>query len=243
MMGAGVGRQRTLQIVWHSMTGACCQLANAAADGARAEARSEDIEGEGAQAGIHSPRGVGSGHLRKDDAGPPARTDDDDATAGAAGNGSLADHAPPSAGAASSAGRDAGAADVIIRCEHADRVTTEQMLAAGAYLFVAPENLASMAGVMKAFFDRQYYPLLGRIEGRTAAVVVAAGSDGHGAVRQIERILTGWRLRLAADSLIVRVQASTPEEILAPKQLTPEQLAPARELGSALAAGLALGIF
>jgi multimeric flavodoxin WrbA len=117
------------------------------------------------------------------------------------------------------------------------------MLAAHAYLFVAPENLASMAGVMKAFFDRQYYPLLDRIQGRPAAVIVAAGSDGHGAVRQIERILTGWRLRHVAESLIVRVDAQTPAAILAPKHLSPTQLSPARDLGRALAAGLSMGIF
>ena len=117
------------------------------------------------------------------------------------------------------------------------------MLEASGYLFIAPENLASMAGVMKDFFDRQYYPLLDRIQGRPAAVIVAAGSDGHGAVRQIERILTGWRLRLVAESLIVRVQAQTPEAILAPKRLSAAQLAPAAELGQALAAGLAMGVF
>lgn len=117
------------------------------------------------------------------------------------------------------------------------------MLEATGYLFVAPENLASMAGVMKDFFDRQYYPLLDRIQGRPAAVIVAAGSDGHGAVRQIERILTGWRMRLAAESLIVRVDAQTPEAILAIKRLSPAHLAPAADLGRALAAGLAMGIF
>ncbi len=117
------------------------------------------------------------------------------------------------------------------------------MLAASGYLFVAPENLAALSGAMKEFFDRQYYPLLDRIQGRPAAVIVSAGSDGHGAVRQIERILTGWRLRLAAESLIVRVAAQTPEAILANKRLSAAQLAPAADLGRALAAGIAMGIF
>lgn len=138
---------------------------------------------------------------------------------------------------------DAGLPSTLVRCDPARRVTTAAMLEASGYLFIAPENLASMAGVMKDFFDRQYYPLLDRIQGRAAAVIVTAGSDGNGAVRQIERILTGWRLRLAAESVIVRVEARTPEAILAPKHLTPSQLAPAAELGEALAAGLALGIF
>ena len=40
------------------------------------------------------------------------------------------------------------------------------ILAAQGYIFACPENLATMSGAMKEFFDRCYYPLLGRIEGR-----------------------------------------------------------------------------
>ena len=79
----------------------------------------------------------------------------------------------------------------------------EDLLAAGGYLFVCPENLASMSGAMKEFFDRNYYPVLGRIEGRAYATAIAAGSDGTGAERQIDRIATGWRLRRVAESVIV----------------------------------------
>ena len=37
----------------------------------------------------------------------------------------------------------------------------EDLLSADGYLFVTPENLATMAGLMKDFFDRCYYPVLG----------------------------------------------------------------------------------
>lgn len=117
------------------------------------------------------------------------------------------------------------------------------LLAADAFLFVCPENLAAIAGLMKDFFDRCYYPVLGRIEGRPYASIVAAGSDGHNAAAQIARIATGWRLNPVAEPLIVRVDAQTPEQILAPKQLSQAQQAPARELGSTLAAGVAMGVF
>ena len=40
------------------------------------------------------------------------------------------------------------------------------VLEADGYLFATPENLASMAGLMKDFFDRCYYPALDRINGR-----------------------------------------------------------------------------
>ena len=96
---------------------------------------------------------------------------------------------------------------------------------------------------MKAFFDRCYYPCLGKIEGRPYALTVCAGSDGSNAVRQAERIATGWRLKKVADSRIVCTHAQTPEAILAPKVIAEAELAEARELGAALAEGLALGIF
>lgn len=118
-----------------------------------------------------------------------------------------------------------------------------EVLAADGLLFATPENLASMAGVMKAFFDRCYYPALGRIEGRPYAALICAGSDGTGAARQIERICTGWRLKAVAPPLIVCTHAQTPEAILAPKTIAPLELARCRELGQALAAGLALGVY
>lgn len=126
---------------------------------------------------------------------------------------------------------------------HARNARIEQLLEASAYVFVAPENLGSMSGIMKAFFDRAYYPLLGRIEGRAFAMIVAAGSDGTGAVRQIGRICTGWRLREAMPPSIVLVHAQTTEAILAPKRVAAADLARAAELGEALAEGVALGIY
>jgi multimeric flavodoxin WrbA len=117
------------------------------------------------------------------------------------------------------------------------------LLQGDGYLFVFPENLAAISGVMKAFFDRAYYPCLGLIEGRPYAIIVCAGSDGSNAVRQAERIATGWRLRKVAESAIVCTHAQTPEAILAPKTLSQTDLKSARELGAAIAEGLALGVF
>jgi multimeric flavodoxin WrbA len=133
--------------------------------------------------------------------------------------------------------------EVAVRLLPAQETEAADVLAADGYLFACPENLASMSGEMKAFFDRTYYPCLERLNGRAYAAMIAAGSDGTGAARQLARIATGWRLKPIAEPLIVGTQAQTPEAILAPKQLTEAQLAPARELGAALASGLALGVF
>ena len=135
------------------------------------------------------------------------------------------------------------APDVDVRVLTAPQAGPEDVLAADAYVFATPENLAAIAGLMKDFFDRCYYPVLGRIEGRPYATLICAGSDGSNAARQIERICTGWRLKAAAPALIVCTHAQTPDEILAPKQISSDELKRADELGAALAVGVAIGVF
>lgn len=125
----------------------------------------------------------------------------------------------------------------------ADATQSSDLLAADGYIFACPENLAAIAGVMKAFFDRTYYDALGQIEGRPYAALICAGSDGENARAQLERICTGWRLKRVADTRIVNVDAQTREEILAEKVIGETELAEARELGAMLAAGLEMGVF
>lgn len=122
-------------------------------------------------------------------------------------------------------------------------VEPDALLAATGYLFVCPENLGDMTGLMKEMFDRCYYPLLGRIEGRPYATAIAAGSDGGGAQARIDRIVTGWRLRRVAEPLIVNLGVQTPEAILAIKKVPGKELDRCRELGAALGEGLRLGVF
>lgn len=145
---------------------------------------------------------------------------------------------------AQAAARGAGATgEVAVNLRHAAQAGAPDLLAADAYLFATPENLAAVSGVSKDFFDRTYYPALGRIEGRPYATLICAGSDGSNAARQIARIATGWRLKEVAEPLIVCTQAQTPEAILAPKSISRDDLQRCEDLGAALARGLALGIF
>lgn len=125
----------------------------------------------------------------------------------------------------------------------ASEVTAEHLIAAAGYLFVCPENLGSMSGAMKEMFDAAYYPVLGKLEGRPYASIIAAGSDGEGAQRQLDRIVTGWRLKRVADPMIVNFDAQTPEAILAPKSIPDKTLKECAEMGLGLAEGLKLGIF
>lgn len=144
---------------------------------------------------------------------------------------------------AQAAARAAAGEGVAVRLLEARDATAEDVLAADAYIFATPENLAAIAGMMKDFFDRTYYAALGRIEGRAYGLMVCAGSDGTNAVRQVVRIATGWRLRAVVEPIIVCTHAQTPEAILAPKTIAAEDIARCGELGATIAAGLAIGMF
>ncbi|WP_375290204.1 flavodoxin family protein [Qipengyuania sp.] len=141
---------------------------------------------------------------------------------------------------AQAAADGAGERACLLSCEEA---TENQFLSAKGYLFCCPENLAAMSGAMKEMFDRLYYPLLGRIEGRAYATIIAAGSDGTGAQAQLDRIAKGWRLKRVAEPQLINFSAQTPEAILAQKTVPEGVLATCKELGESLAEGLAQGIF
>jgi multimeric flavodoxin WrbA len=143
--------------------------------------------------------------------------------------------------AAAAGARDADAVEVVLK--RAAEAGAEDLIAADAYIFATPENLAAMSGMLKDFFDRTYYAALDQLNGRPYLLLVCAGSDGQNAARQIERIATGWRLKAVADPFIVCTHATLPAQILEPKTLTSAALSTCEELGKTLASGVGLGIF
>ncbi|MEA2745160.1 MAG: hypothetical protein QOG25_3531, partial [Acetobacteraceae bacterium] len=50
--------------------------------------------------------------------------------------------------------------EIAVRLLLASETEPGDVLAADGYIFATPENLAAMAGRMKDFFDRCYYPAL-----------------------------------------------------------------------------------
>ena len=86
---------------------------------------------------------------------------------------------------------------VAVRLLHASQAHAADVLAADGLVFATPENLAAMSGQLKDFFDRCYYDVLDRVNGRPYATLVCAGSDGQGAVRQIDEIHQPQRDRQA----------------------------------------------
>ena len=134
-------------------------------------------------------------------------------------------------------------ADVRVNLMRAADAGAAEVLAADGYIFATPENLAAMSGQLKDFFDRNYYLALDQLNGRPYATLICAGSDGNSAAQQIERIATGWRLKPIAPPLILCTHAQTPAEIQRPKHISMAGLQQCHELGTALAAGISLGIY
>ena len=73
--------------------------------------------------------------------------------------------------------------------------TAHHVLAADGYLLGTPANLGYMSGALKHFFDTIYYPCLEDTRGRPYGCAVHGNSDVDGALRDVERIVTGlaWR--------------------------------------------------
>ena len=100
---------------------------------------------------------------------------------------------------------------------------------------------------MLEFFHRTYYhafsdeaPLL---LGRPFGLAIAAGSDGNGAARQVERICRGWRLSPVADTLIHQNgQPQDAASILGPKVCSAAAEERCAELGALVAATLLLSV-
>jgi multimeric flavodoxin WrbA len=112
-----------------------------------------------------------------------------------------------------------------VRLLAADAAQAADLLAADGYIFAAPENLAALSGAMKEFFDRNYYAVLDQLNGRPYGLLIAAGSDGQNAVRQAQRIATGWRLKAIAEPIVVGTHAQTPQAITAEKVVRASDLA------------------
>jgi multimeric flavodoxin WrbA len=120
--------------------------------------------------------------------------------------------------------------DVELRAMPALEAGIDDLLWANGLLIGTPEHFGYMAGAIKDFFDRTFYPAQSHVDGLPYAIFVSAGNDGSGAVSSIERIALGYRWKQCAEPLIVK------------GDLGADDLQRCAELGQTLAAGLALGV-
>jgi len=114
----------------------------------------------------------------------------------------------------------------------------DDVLAADGYLIGCSENFGGMAGQVKDFLERIYYPCEGRIEARAWSAFVCAGNDGMGAMRDLDRVARGLRLRKVHPGVIHRSG-----RVALAHPVADAALDQCRALGATLAAGLAEGLW
>lgn len=131
--------------------------------------------------------------------------------------------------AATGARRAGSGIDVVVKAPLA--AGPEDVLASQAIILGTTENLGYMAGALKDFFDRSYYPCLEKTDALPFAVYIRARHDGTGTRRAIESITTGLRWRQVQPLLLLK------------GDYVPEFAARCDELGLAMAAGLDAGVF
>jgi multimeric flavodoxin WrbA len=121
--------------------------------------------------------------------------------------------------------------NVDVRVQRAFDTTVDDVRACSGIVLGTPENFGYMAGAIKDFFERIYYPLLEETPGLPYALFVKASTDGDGAVRSVERIVAGLRWKLVVPPVVVV------------GDLGPGDLERCQELGATIAAGLDAGMF
>ncbi|MCB1854759.1 MAG: flavodoxin [Pseudomonadales bacterium] len=133
------------------------------------------------------------------------------------------------AGAAAGGAREEPDVEVLVA--RAWDAGVAHLQAADGVMLVAAENAGALSGGMKDFLDRTFYPAIERGLVLPYALLFSAGNDGRNAVRQTQRILSGYPFPAAAEPVILRGEVDA------------AKLQAARELGMGFAAGIAMGIY
>lgn len=120
---------------------------------------------------------------------------------------------------------------VTVRDREALEADAEDLLWAQAVILGTPENFGYMSGAMKVFLDRVYYDCLDKVNGLPYAMFIRAGNDGSGAIKSINRIVSGLAMQIVQ------------EPIMMVGDFNEDCLEDCRELGMTMAAGLEAGIF
>ena len=110
-------------------------------------------------------------------------------------------------------------------------VEAEDLVSARGIILLTPENFGYMSGALKDMFDRCYTRCLEKTQGKPYMLCIRAGKEGTGAQRSVSSIVNGLGWRAVQQVLVFRGDFS------------PDFIDQARQAGSAMAAGLAMGIF
>lgn len=117
-----------------------------------------------------------------------------------------------------------GGADAVVK--EGLKAGPDDLLSCDAIAVGTPDYFSYMAGGLKDFFDRSFYPTQGQVTDRPAGIFVTHGGGGK-AVESMKSICASFKLKVIADPVLVK---NSPDEAAA-GELT--------ALGRALAAAAA----
>ncbi|HHO77111.1 MAG TPA: flavodoxin [Deltaproteobacteria bacterium] len=121
--------------------------------------------------------------------------------------------------------------DVRVVFKKALDADLDDLLGCDGLVIASPEYFGYMSGAIKDFFDRTYEQAQGRVFRKPYTILIKAGNDGAGALRNIERICIGYQLKKVY------------EPIVKSGEITEETLDACREMGQTIAAGCSAGIY
>jgi multimeric flavodoxin WrbA len=84
--------------------------------------------------------------------------------------------------------------------------TAVDVLEADGYLLGTPANFGYMSGALKHAFDQIYYPCLDATVGRPYGLWVHGNDDTAGAVRAVDKVVSGLQWKMAQPALEVTVE-------------------------------------
>jgi multimeric flavodoxin WrbA len=79
--------------------------------------------------------------------------------------------------------------------------TVDDLLACDGIALGSPDYFSYMAGGLKDFFDRTFYPSQGKVDGRPAVVFGSAGGPPEKILRNLEQALQWFKLNKVAESV------------------------------------------
>ena len=109
--------------------------------------------------------------------------------------------------------------------------TAQDVLDASGIILGTTENFGYMSGQVKDFLERIYYPCIEKKQGMPWALYISAGQDGTGAIKSVEKIVSGMKWRKVQDALVLKGPF---EDCF---------LNSCEELGAGMASGLELKVF
>ncbi len=96
------------------------------------------------------------------------------------------------------------AKDLEIVAHNAINVDYELISESSAIIIGTTENLGYMSGIIKDFFDRNYYKCLDKTNGLPHAIYIRAGHDGTGSEINLKKIITGLKWKEIQKPLILK---------------------------------------